>query len=238
MNWITNTDTIIFNHTYNEKLDTNLISGFAKVIFSDYVLNEKSFNYYTTNSVVGAMRYALSEFNQDVSNLPSSITHLVFGHYFNQDISNLPSSITHLVFGHYFNQDISNLPHSLTHLTLGYCYDKQCSIPSNIKYLNLNCNNQYIIDSLPNSIVELELDYHFNLQMDNLPTSIKKLVIINISHYNKDLNCLPNFIEELYLNRHYKKRVTNIPSNLKKLSCHMNYPYKDDFRMCIADGYA
>ena len=219
MNWITHADTIIFNHKYNEKLDTNLISGFAKVIFSDYVLNENSLKYYTTNSVVCEMRCALSKFNQDVSNLPSSITHLVFGHY--------------------FNQDISNLPPSLTHLTLGYCFDKQCSIQSNVKYLNLNCNNQYIIDSLPDSIVKLELDYHFNLQMDNLPTSIKKLIIIDVnSDYNKDLNCLPNFIEELQLNRYYKKRITNIPPNLKKLSCHMNYPYKDDFKMCMVDCYS
>ena len=41
MNWITNTDTIIFDSEFNEKLDINLISNYRKIIFSDYELNEK-----------------------------------------------------------------------------------------------------------------------------------------------------------------------------------------------------
>ncbi len=73
--------------------------------------------------------------------------------------------------------------------------------------------------------------------MDNLPTSIKKLVINKFSIYDADLNCLPDSIEELHLNFHYKKRILKIPSNLKKLVCDENYPYKDDFVMCNVQTY-
>ena len=73
--------------------------------------------------------------------------------------------------------------------------------------------------------------------MDNLPTSIKKLIICPNSNYNMDLNCLPDFIEELHLNVNYKKRILHIPSNLKKLICHKDYPYKDDFAMCRIEFY-
>ena len=196
-------------------------------------------------------------FNQDVSNLPPTLTYLTFGDKFNQNVSKLPQNLTNLSFGYYFNQDISKLPPFITHLKLGYKFDKEYKISLNIKYLELNCNNQCIIDSLPNSIVELKLGYSFNLQMDNLPTSIKKLVFyknckcdLTYSYlcaeelllngnggYSMDLNCLPDFIEELQLNKTYTKRILKIPLNLKKLICHKDYAYKDDFVMCKVETY-
>ncbi len=188
MKWISNDDTIIFDPEFNEKLDIELISGYKKLIFSNYELDEKIFQRYA-NDNFNVITYRVGKFNQDVSALPPSLTHLTFGYFFNQ----------------------------------------QCNIPPNIKYLKLNCNNIYIINSLPNSVTELELDYNFNLEMNNLPTSIKKLAIGKDSYYNMDLNCLPDFMEELHLNLHYKKRILNIPKNLKKIVCHRNYPYINDF---------
>ena len=146
-------------------------------------------------------------------------------------------SADNLFFETNFNRDISKLPSTIIHLGLGQNFKQQITFHPNIKYLKLNCNNQYIIDFLPNSIVELELGYDFNLQMDNLPTSIKKIIIDKGSSYNKDLNCLPDFVEELHLNRYYKKRILNIPSNLKKIICSTKYPYKNDFTMCIVEIY-
>ena len=276
MNYITNDDTIIFDSEFNEELDTELISGFKKLIFSDYELNERLFEHYANNNFCG-LKYEINKFNQDVSVLPSSIihltfgtyfdqdvsvlppflTHLIFGFYFNRDVSNLPPTLTHLTFGFDFNQDVSNLPPTLTHLTfggnfnqdisrlppflthltLGYGFIKECNVLPNIKYLKLSCNNIHIINSLPNSVAELELGKYFNLEINNLPTSIKKLVIDKDSYYNMDLNCLPDFIEELHLNYHYKKRILNIPSNLKKIVCYIIYPYKDDFLICDVEIY-
>ncbi len=177
------------------------------------------------------------KFNKDPSNLPSNITHLTFGHCFNQNVSKLHQNLLHLTFGcmfnhdvsklpHFltlinfgwsFNQDVSKLPQTITHLTLGLKFNQKFNIPSNIKYLKLNCNNQYLINSLP--------------------TSIKKLIIDADSKYNADLNCLPNFIEELHLNRHYEKRILCIPQNLKKIRCYKSYQYIDDFAKCLVETY-
>ena len=166
--------------------------------------------------------------------LPYSLTHLTFGSKFNKNVSVLPPTLTHLTFSYYFNQDVSTLPPSLTHLTFGYKFNQQYNISPNIKYLKLNCNNVYIINSLPNSVAELELDEDFHLGLDNLPTSIKILRINKKSYYNVDLNCLPDFIEELHLNFNYKKRILYIPSNLKKIVCYKDYPYINDFsNYCI-----
>ena len=73
--------------------------------------------------------------------------------------------------------------------------------------------------------------------MNNLPTSIKKLVINEHSNYDKDLNCLPYYIEELQLNKSYNKRILKIPQNLKKIICHKNYLYKNDFIACVVKIY-
>ena len=301
MSWIANDDTIIFNSDFNEKLDIELISRYKIIIFSDYVLNKKLFEFYENNKFNGLI-YKESKFNKDVSKLPQGIihlifghdfnqvisvlpstlthltfgnnfnqvisvlpptlTHLIFGHYFNQVISVLPSTLTHLIFGHDFNQVISVLPSALTHLTfgnnfnqvvsvlpptlthltLGGNFNQQITFNPNIKYLKLHCDNQQLIDTLPNSITTLELglgDYSFGLksQVNNLPTSIKKLVFDIHSLYEQDLNCLPDYIEELQLNMYYRQRILNIPSNLKKLICYELYPHKDDFSMCEVETY-
>ena len=83
-------------------------------------------------------------------------------------------------------------------------------IPYNIKYLNLNCNNQNIVENLPNSIVELVLCYDFDLELNNLPTSIKKISIRN-PNYNKELNNLPYSLELLELPIQYDKIIINKP---------------------------
>ncbi len=54
-------------------------------------------------------------------------------------------------------------------------------------------------------MADVKSNMNFNLQIDNLPTLIKKLVINKRSYYNLDLNFLPDYVEELQLNRFYKK---------------------------------
>ncbi len=87
MNYITGNDTIMFNSVFNEKIDTELISNYKKLIFSDYTLDKQLFEHYSNNNFEG-LTYKRNKFNQDVSNLPQGITHLTFGGCFNQDVSN------------------------------------------------------------------------------------------------------------------------------------------------------
>ena len=68
----------------------------------DLVKEEYKNNDYKNNEHNNAT-YTHSRFNKPVNNLPSSITHLIFG-------DNLPQFITHLTFGQNFNQEVNNLP--------------------------------------------------------------------------------------------------------------------------------
>ena len=94
--------------------------------------------------------------------------------------------------------------------------------------MKLNCNNQNIIDYLHNNIEELELGYRFNLELNNLPTSIKKIIFLN-SNYNAELNNLPNSIEYIQLPFRYDKKILNIPTKLKVIKCSEDYKYINDF---------
>ena len=70
-------ETLTLPINYNSLLE-DLPLGTKIIIFKDNKDNEKN---------------RFSEFNQAVDNLPSSLTHLIFGYYFNKKVDNLPSKI-------------------------------------------------------------------------------------------------------------------------------------------------
>ncbi len=152
MNYIANCDTIIFNPELNDELDIRLISNYAKLIFSDYALDEKLFEHYSNNNFK-SLKYEGSKFNQDVSNLPQGLIHLTFGYEFNQDVSKLPQGLIHLTFGSYFNQDVSKLPSNITHLTFGYAFNQDVS-------------------NLPSNLTHLIFGWYFNQNVSKLPLSL------------------------------------------------------------------
>ena len=117
-------------------------------------------------------------------------------------------------------------------------YDKKVNLPFNIKFLQLNCDNQYLIDNLPNGIEELELEFYFNLELNNLPTSIKSILFNKLSKYNKELNCLPNFVELIQLPETYDKKILKIPKELKKIICYENYEFIKDFVNLDVETYS
>ena len=93
---------------------------------------------------------------------------------------------------------------------------------------------QHMIDNLPNSIEELELDEYFDLELNNLPTSIHKVIFSgcyneSFNEYNRELNCLPNFVEFLQLPQEYNKKILRFPSSLKTIKCSKSYKFLSDF---------
>ena len=210
MDYITKDDTIIFSPNYNDVLDINLLSKYAKLIFSDNALSDKLFEAYENNNIDYFQSYQGSKFNQKINNLPTSLTHLRFGFYFNQKVNNLPQNLTHLTFGNRFNQEVNNLPQNLRYLTFGYYF------------------NQFV-DYLPSNIVEITFCYEFNQKIENLPISIQKIIFSTHSDYNIELNCLPNFLEFLQLPEKYDKKILNLPKELKTIKCSKNYEYLNDF---------
>jgi hypothetical protein len=181
--WIWNEDIFVFKPEFNKPLDDyiNIIQKYDNLIFSNY--SDITICIKTNNQY----EYEFTKY------------------YFNQAVINLPPNLTHLTFGYYFNQEVINLPPNLTHLTFGYYFNQEVDIPFSVKYLKLNCNNQNIIDYLPDSIEELELENYFNLELNNLPSSLKKLTFNKYSFYDKELNCLSKKLELLQLSKRYEK---------------------------------
>ena len=66
-----------------------------------------------------------NNFNKLLSTVvfPHGIQKIEFGWDFNQDVSQLPNNLTHLIFTDNFNQDISQLPKSVTCLRFTEYYD-------------------------------------------------------------------------------------------------------------------
>ena len=161
-------------------------------------------------------------FNQPLNDTLSNLTNLrelTFGDYFNQPLNNVLSNLTNLrklILGFRFNQPIDNTLSNLTNLrelTLGCEFKQSINIPGWIKKLTLYCKSQSIIDYLPSSIVELELGYIFDLELNNLPSSIKKIIIRN-ECYDKKLNNLPSGIECLEISSEYKVPIDAKYKNL------------------------
>ena len=92
---------------------------------------------------------------------------------------------------------------NLRELNFGYKFNQSVDIPGWIKKLSIDCNSQYVIDYLPFGIEEIDFGYSFNLELNNLPNSIKKIIIGN-AKYDKKLNNLPNSIETLEIKSSYK----------------------------------
>ena len=161
-------------------------------------------------------------FNQPLGNSLSNLVdlqELTLGNNFNKSLNNSLldlHNLRKLIFGCYFNQPLndtlSNLV-NLRELTLGYYFNQPLDIPNMITKLKIYCNCQYIIDYLPSSVEELVLGYDFNLELNDLPSSIKK-IIIKSPYYNKKLNNLPTGIETLEISSRYKVPIDAKYKNL------------------------
>lgn len=85
-------------------------------------------------------------------------------------------------------------------------FSEKINLPTNIKHLIIDCNNEYIIENLPDSLEILEFGCYFNLEINNLPSGIKKIIFDRKSIYDKNLNCMPLFLEYLELPNNYTKK--------------------------------
>ena len=76
------------------------------------------------------------------------------------------------------------------------------------------------------------------MPLDNLPSSIKKIIFNTHSKYNLELNCLPKQIKQIQLPINYDKRILNIPKNLSVIICSRNYAFINDFDNYKVETYS
>jgi hypothetical protein len=142
------------------------------------------------------------------------------------------TNLSGLSFGYKFSKPFGNLLERLVNLktlSLDYNFSHPINIPSNIKYLILNCNNQSIVQNLPNSIEKLWFKSKFNLPLDDLPNGIISIGFCESSVFARELNCLPNSLEIIELPMKYDKKILNIPKNLKKIICSSDCKFANNF---------
>ena len=226
---LTNLEKLTFGKRFNYPLDNSLsnLSKLKVLILGEY------FNQYLDNSLsnlVDLRKLTFGDhFNQPLikffdnknDKAPENNCDYFLVRPLDDSLSNL-HNLRKLIFGRNFNKPInaclSNL-HNLRELTLGHCFNQHVDIPGWIKKLTvLNCKSYTFVDYLPSSVEELVLGHNFNLELDNLPSSIKKIKILN-SRYDKKLNNLPTEIECLEISTKHKELITPI---YKKMG-HFNY---------------
>ncbi len=77
----------------------------------------------------------------------------------------------------------------------------------------------------------------FDFELNNLPSSIKKIIFNKKSKYDKKLNCLSNRLEILQLPCEYDLKIQNIPKGLIKVICSKDYPFSNDFSGLEVETY-
>lgn len=164
---------------------------------------------------------------ENISDNLINLKHLEFTDKFNEPISKFPPNLVKLKFSYNFNNKISNLPQTLKLLDLGnsseqhinnLCYE---NIPL-LKILRIMSDKKYKIDNLPNSIKKLLL-YNYNDKLNCLPNKILYLIndiqrgYYNIHNNDNDNNMyynnLPNSIEFILINNNSK--INNLPHKIK-----------------------
>ena len=206
-------DKIIFNNTFNEPL-----YNYIKIL----VLK---------NTIVFG-----SEYNQNLSILPSNITKIFLGKNFQKSLIDIPSSVKSIVFandsifsgsfdylpndleelviGDNYDININKLPHNLKNLVLGKKFSSKIyNFSLGLKYLDIGKSYTYNLDNLPETLETLIIGGKFNGKII-YPDKLKHFIISPDSEYNADLKDLPKSLIYLSIQNNYMFQISNLPENL------------------------
>lgn len=206
-------DKIIFNKNFNESLYSHI-----KIL----VLK---------NTIVFG-----SEFNQNLSILPSNVSKIFLGKKFQKSIIDIPTSIKSIIFANdslfmgsfdYLHNDleelvigdnydvcINKLPFNLQILILGKKFNSKIfNFPPNLKYLYIGKSYTYELDNLPNNLETLIIDgvYKTNILY---PNNLKHFIISTDSEFDMELKNLPNTLVYLSIQNNYTHQISNLPESI------------------------
>ena len=127
-----------------------------------------------------------SYYNKEIKKnvLSKNLHTLIFGCAYNLKIKKgvLPESLHTLTLGYSYNQKIKEgvLPKFLHTLKLGYFFQKDIVIPESVKEIELYSHNN-LINNLPCNIETVYIKFDYDIEtdriVDNLPVTLKKIVI-------------------------------------------------------------
>jgi hypothetical protein len=188
-------------------------------------LTEYDIEYIVKNNI----KHVYLNFNDNIPDLPNTITHLKLARCFNKPEIEWVykiKHITHIFFGNHFNQPINNLPESITHIFIGYEFNQSVdSLPKNLEYIKFGSKFDKSVDLLPQKLKYIIFGNMFNQPIEHLP---KKLIGIKLYHYfNQSIDYLPDSIQYLQYSLYYQNTLF-FPKNLKQLFLPDNYNTKID----------
>ena len=146
---------------------------------------------------------------------------------FNYQLDNLPATLEWLeIHSLQFNQPVNNLPSGLKVLIFGQN-----------RIWNYHDGYQHSLDGLPSGLEVLHFPECCSLEgikylatFENLPPTLKILLIPRIMLSDMKYDCLPDSIEILKWAEFRKcyKNVSRFPANLKKIKCHIDSNSDDE----------
>lgn len=162
-------------------------------------------------------------FNENIdllSNLDIDIGEIQLGKHFNKNINILPKTLKKIKFGLIYKKNLDNLPDNLTHLSITRTTGTICKFPKTITHLNI-CSKSLVNNEInkiyfPN-LTHLNLSCGSETNIDNLPETLKHLVIHYRSHSPFPDTKLPDSIKYLIL-KNCNNTIIKYPKNLKYLS--------------------
>jgi len=148
-------------------------------------------------------------------NIPSTVTHMIFGKTFNNRVTKLPKSLIYLEFGQYFNRSVTCLPKSIKTLKFGEAFNHELGKFDDLQYLVLGKKFTQDLNYLPKTLIKLKC--HCQFYPINLPR-LKYLNICNTVNYflspityfvlrcnYQDLSCLPKTV--IFLKIPYCRKI-------------------------------
>ncbi len=137
-------------------------------------------------------------------------------------IINCPNKLIYLDLSNNPVDQLDNLPNSLEYLLIVQTLIKNINLVNltNLKYLDLSINNLINLDGLPGRLVYLNCSQCEITCLDNLPSSINKLICIN--NNLKSLDMLPESICYLNCAHNNITKLDDLPRNLTELICSSN----------------
>jgi len=222
-------DRLVFDSYFNQPIPR--LPHFIKHIELGYYFNEDLSN---IGEYIETIIFQGNEFNVDMSKLPKGLKEIkimsdkiiskieninielkkicIQSENFNSELKLTNTKITSIIINsRKFNKNLLHLPLGLKELEL---------------YGSYNCS----LNNLPSCLEYLKISSDiFNQTLDNLPRSLKTLILDNMDNFNHPLNNLPHGIETLKLNfgyflrtystnNIYKYSMENLPSSIKYLS--------------------
>ncbi len=181
----------------------------------------------------------------DINFYPPNVKILEFGESgFNENLINIPNTVEEIYFSKYsiFDKEIT-LPENIKILQFGYQFNRSIDIlPEKLKVLIFGSSFQRMLPPFPNSLKYIVFGDMYDSPFQNLPCNLISLSLGYL--YNCQLPEFPQKMRKLIIGESYRQKLPMLPKSLKTLYLYSFYKqnmYEYNFlylrEIILADKY-